>query len=515
MIRLLLISFLLIYQLSPSLAKGMESRMALAKKKQRHLRIGDTLGAINVIIEMAGRSSAEGNYSDSYDGYWEALILSNKISDSSLVPRIYMKLAVLYSIYGRMQDAESYFYASLHLQKNRPELGKDQQNELCSTYFLLASHYREHHNYGMAQQYLDSCWRIRREYFPGVKAPYMETAQGFLKYFQGEYQKALELLLPMESYFAEKSPSYVGIIAMFLGDVYYAQGDLEQSEPYYLKSIQVASTHGGHPNYLPNIHEKLGKLYYAKGEMKLAYQHLQQSKHLSEELFSAKSKINSSIFEIKDAYRIEKESQQQMLKAARLHELEQSQKILFLRNGILSISIASLLLIASILIWQQHKRQKSERLSFLNKQQLSEEKNAEILEIKNKELIASALQLIQKDELILEIKERLSSTRNISNHEISQILSRIKLGKSQDWTEFNARFISINKSFYQTLTNRYPQLTQRDHRLCALIKLNFSSKEISQLLGISDKSVNTSRYRLRKKMALAKDEDLSEVISRI
>ena len=85
----------------------------------------------------------------------------------------------------------------------------------------------------------------------------------------------------------------------------------------------------------------------------------------------------------------------------------------------------------------------------------------------------------------------------------------------QDWQEFNARFISVNKSFYTTLNERYPALTYKDHKLCALIKLNFSSKEISLLLGISMESVNTARYRLRKKMGLNKDEDLSDIILKI
>ena len=117
---------------------------------------------------------------------------------------------------------------------------------------------------------------------------------------------------------------------------------------------------------------------------------------------------------------------------------------------------------------------------------------------------------------MLEIKNTLLSLKKSDNNKtLDEILNKIKINSKQDWNEFNIRFTSVNKDFYKTLSEKFPELTQRDHKLCALIKLNFTSKEISQLLGISMESVNTSRYRLRKKMQLSKTDNLTEYIARL
>lgn len=73
--------------------------------------------------------------------------------------------------------------------------------------------------------------------------------------------------------------------------------------------------------------------------------------------------------------------------------------------------------------------------------------------------------------------------------------------------------MSVNAAFYQELHERFPDLTAGEQKLCALIKLNFSSKDIARLMGISVGSAHTTRYRLRKKLGLARDENLTEFIS--
>ena len=88
-------------------------------------------------------------------------------------------------------------------------------------------------------------------------------------------------------------------------------------------------------------------------------------------------------------------------------------------------------------------------------------------------------------------------------------------GNDQNWEEFEARFISVNKGFYERLKAKYPKLTQGDLKLCALIKLNFSSKDMARLMGISVESVHTTRYRLRKKLGLNREDNLTEFITSI
>ena len=144
------------------------------------------------------------------------------------------------------------------------------------------------------------------------------------------------------------------------------------------------------------------------------------------------------------------------------------------------------------------------------------QKANEIVEVKNRELAASALKLIEKEELLATLKNKLSqSGAEVTPKAIKDIVRSISISNAQNWKEFETRFIAVNKDFYHRLLQRFPRLTQGDQKLCALIKLNFSSKDMSKLMGISVESVHTTRYRLRKKMSLARDINLTEFIANI
>jgi DNA-binding CsgD family transcriptional regulator len=84
--------------------------------------------------------------------------------------------------------------------------------------------------------------------------------------------------------------------------------------------------------------------------------------------------------------------------------------------------------------------------------------------------------------------------------------------QNNSWDDFNLYFESINKNFYTRLKQLYPEISANDLKVCALIKLNLSIKEMASILNISPDSVKTARYRLRKKLQLAADENLTSFI---
>ena len=152
---------------------------------------------------------------------------------------------------------------------------------------------------------------------------------------------------------------------------------------------------------------------------------------------------------------------------------------------------------------------KTERNLAKTNQELENKKNQELLELKNKELAISALQLIEKDELLKSLENSLTNTPNPpSELEVKKIFKSISHNNTQNWKQFETRFVSVNESFFKNLNAAYPKLTAGERKLCALLKLNFSSKDVAKLLGISNESVHTLRYRLRKKMNLTRSENL-------
>jgi DNA-binding CsgD family transcriptional regulator len=81
--------------------------------------------------------------------------------------------------------------------------------------------------------------------------------------------------------------------------------------------------------------------------------------------------------------------------------------------------------------------------------------------------------------------------------------------------KFNFYVNELNADFYLRLVNRFPDLSENEQRLAALIRLNLSSKEIASILNISTKSVEVNRHRLRKKMRLKREENLTEIVSKL
>ncbi len=115
---------------------------------------------------------------------------------------------------------------------------------------------------------------------------------------------------------------------------------------------------------------------------------------------------------------------------------------------------------------------------------------------------------------IIEVLDKASETTDIS--EKDEIIKKVKVELRQK-ISFNSEVDSIyqkaeiaNKNFIQRLDKEYPELTQTDKKILVLLRIGLTSKEIAPLMNISPKSVEISRYRLRKKLNLDKNTNLSD-----
>ncbi|MBK9176804.1 MAG: tetratricopeptide repeat protein [Flavobacteriales bacterium] len=137
------------------------------------------------------------------------------------------------------------------------------------------------------------------------------------------------------------------------------------------------------------------------------------------------------------------------------------------------------------------------------------------LDFKDRELTANALFLLKKNELIAHIAERLLKAKPTFKQENQQVIQEIvrDLQSSQDehnWKEFEAHFTRVHSTFYQTLQERFPELTPNERKLCAFLRLNMSTKDISAITQQTLNSITVARSRLRKKLEI-EGEDVNLV----
>jgi DNA-binding CsgD family transcriptional regulator len=142
------------------------------------------------------------------------------------------------------------------------------------------------------------------------------------------------------------------------------------------------------------------------------------------------------------------------------------------------------------------------------------------IEFKRKEQMVIALSIIQKNQFLEKLKikiDKIISKPEVKAEELITlkrlIIDNLSIDKERE--KFNFYVNELNADFYLRLANRFPDLSENEQRLAALIRLNLSSKEIASILNISTKSVEVNRHRLRKKMRLKREENLTEIVSKL
>ena len=133
---------------------------------------------------------------------------------------------------------------------------------------------------------------------------------------------------------------------------------------------------------------------------------------------------------------------------------------------------------------------------------------------KNGQLAASTMSIVKKNEFLSSLKKELQGTENVKVKSVIKTIDK-ELSEEDNWEMFQEAFKNADKDFFDKLKSRHPELTSNDLRLCAYLRLNLSSKEIAPLINISVKSVEIKRYRLRKKLNLPRETNLTDYIMQL
>jgi DNA-binding CsgD family transcriptional regulator len=147
----------------------------------------------------------------------------------------------------------------------------------------------------------------------------------------------------------------------------------------------------------------------------------------------------------------------------------------------------------------------------------SQEYEKHILELeiqsKSSEVAGKSLSIAKQSEMIEKIQGILDTETDFNKLK-SEIKKAIKINSvnKHEWETFETNLNQIHNAFIVNLSKKYPNLTPKDIKLCIYLKMNLSSKEIAPMMNISFRGVELQRYRLRKKLNLVQDENLSKFL---
>lgn len=176
------------------------------------------------------------------------------------------------------------------------------------------------------------------------------------------------------------------------------------------------------------------------------------------------------------------------------------------------------LLIAQSKQYEEERMLKDKKIYELQNENLKTK-----LHYKTQELSGYILNIVRKNEMLEDVRKNVMSISKsldenkqptIIKQKVVRLITQINnnIDHDKDFEVFQSNFNLIHKDLFTLLDNKYPHLTRNDKILCAYLKMNLTSKEIAPLLNISIRGVEVSRYRLRKKMNLDKDINLSDFL---
>ena len=192
------------------------------------------------------------------------------------------------------------------------------------------------------------------------------------------------------------------------------------------------------------------------------------------------------------------------------------------RRGNLSFTVLVLVFLLFSIVGFYFALKRKHKIERLENERLVLEKKVieETLENKNKKLVTSVLHQISRNELIAQIIINLQEFSNELNVKqkasLNKIVRELKAGNDQSiLKEFELTFQEVHTKFFKKL-DRFYSLTPAERRMAAFIKLNLSSKEISAISGQSVRTIDVTRYRLRKKLDINNTEvNLSTFLAKL
>ena len=299
----------------------------------------------------------------------------------------------------------------------------------------------------------------------------------------------------------------VGLSTKNLGNVYYKQGLYSKALALF-KEAQKISMESGTNTRGVDLYRQIAKANAALGNYKNAYEFRELHFQKYDSIFQ-EEKIQQ-INELEVKYQTEKKEAALALQEKEIQTLNQEVEISNLRKGLYAGGMASALALFGLSVFGYRQRIKKNRIAREKQEEIYKQEIAH----KKKELASQTLHLVQKNTFLEELKENLENLKNSPDKfkmEFRRIVMLLKKEKAsdKDWETFKTYFSEVHNDFDQKLKTLYADISEKEIRLAAFLRMNLTTKEIAATMNVLPDSILKSKYRLKKKLGLDKETDLT------
>lgn len=428
--------------------------------------------------------------------YYEALRNFELANDTEGLILQYFNIGLVFNSLNKFAKSREYYYKSLELAREQQKTSPDSQYNIIISRIHngIGVTLNTEGKYDTALYHFNKAIEISEKNDSKTVIPLAYNNIGNIHRLKGDYRIARSFYEKSLT-IRKKQKDYKGIALtyFFIGQTEGLMGNSDQAINFFKKATHLADS----TSFLElqfAVTDALLKEYAKNEQYEKIYELHLEYKKLNDSINYAKSLQTATQLEMQ--YKFDKIQQENKL---------QQQKKEF--NYILIIAITFGLLIVSVLLFFLG-RSRNKRIQLKQEKLKLEKENLENkLEFKNKELATNVMHLVRNNELATRVAEKLMKAKSDfkkSNQAIIQdIINELKTTTNEAaWKEFQIRFQEVHEGFYSKLNELFPDLTPNEQRLCAFLRLNMSSKEISAITFQSIKSIEVARTRLRKKLNL-------------
>ncbi len=500
--------------------------------------IGDTVEIATNLSNIAISYKMLGKYGEAIEAFNQTLELDKLQGNDANLAIDYNSIGAVYQAWTKYSLAIEFFGKALEI-----DLRQGNRHKLSIRYSNIAQVYLAWDSIPEAINYFNKALEIDRELNAAVKIATRLQGLGLSYMSMEDYNKAIQYLTEAQKTFENLHYDFkTALVLAEIGEANLALNNLQKAEDYYQKSLAMSQR----LNLKPTVVEAakgLYELYKKQGNDKKSLTYFEIYKATEDSIFSEASARQINEFEIR--YETEKKESANRLLTKDVQLLTKDIEIKTRTQWLMGTFIVALIFVSLALFYAfRFKKisllqskvlfEKETELSKLKIDQVEKRNRhlqevlfaekeikrlqAESLDQKNQELTSAAILIANKNEVfdnLAKLADQMNCENGQGHPEIKKEMLR-EIERQTDienqWKQFKAHFESIHKSFFSTLRENNANLTQPDLQLCAYIKLNMATKEIARLMNIAPESVNTHRYRLRKKLTLPAEETLDSFI---
>ena len=494
-------------------------------------KAGDELGTAKIYHNLGVVAFYMNNMEESVSYYLQAIRVADKMGDQVFSALVTTNLGLVFS------SQKDFGRAILYLRKalTKHNAIKDPKGK-AKTLSGLGTAFFNQAKFDSSLVYHQKALELFNQIgdLSGKSEALSNIAEIFIE--QKRFKEALPLLNQSDSLRRAFGNAYgIAINTKNFGKVYAGLGNFQKAEECFSEAFQQAENLAA-SWLMGEILLSRSMHYESIGNFQKALEDYKMRSVISEQIYSdERSRI---IAELETRYKAEKSRADLAIRESEiLHLEEQSNRLL-----ILVVSVILIALLGGLLAFQIYNRNSMESKSRLlmaakdleieKKQKELEESRREAaekalvvseteqvqmkseLDYKKRELTQLALYINQQNEILESLKNELGNVKTSDARKLERELEqRLNISKQRESFELNVDL--MNEDFYHRLVSKYPQLSDNDRKLCAMVRLGLSSKEIASIVNISPKSVDMNRYRLRKKMDLEAEEELGNFLMTI